>query len=53
MIEVSPILPLTEDTRLRWLQVAMRLFGAAFVGLTAFLDMALVLDLGLVGNGSV
>lgn len=52
MTEVQSRLPLTEDTRLRWLQLAMRVFGAAFVGLTAFLGVALVLDLSLVGNGS-
>lgn len=47
-----PQLPIADDTRLRWLQVAMWVFGAAFVGLTAFLGVALVLDLGVVADGT-
>lgn len=35
-----------------WLQVAMRLFGAGFVVSTAFVGLALVLDLGIVGEGT-
>ena len=52
MAGALPQVPLSDDARVRLLQVTMRLFGAAFIGLTAFIGVALVFDLGVVGDGS-
>lgn len=40
------------ETRRRWLQLAMRFFGGSTVVLTAFLMVAVTLDLAVVGEGS-
>lgn len=52
MATTLPQLPVADETQYRWLQMAMRVFGAAFVGLTAFLGVALVLDLAVVADGT-